>query len=81
MKSITLGLSAIFFLSLSACSELPKECEESWSNIEKLAKESGIPQEAINNQKKEFEKQIEAMSKDSAIEACKAQNSIFGDRD
>lgn len=65
-------------LILSACSQMPKECEESWNKIEKLAIESGIPKDAVQQQKQDFEKQIEALSKEQAIETCNAQSSILG---
>lgn len=65
-------------MTLTACSQMPSECEESWDKIEKMAKESGIPDDALKSQKKEFEAQIKSMSKDQAIESCKTQNSFLG---
>ncbi len=65
-------------LSLLACSKLPSECQESWNNIQKLAQESGIPDDAIKAQKKEFELQVHKLNKEQAIQACNAQNSVFG---
>ncbi|MFW1858451.1 hypothetical protein [Acinetobacter defluvii] len=63
---------------LSACSStMPKECEESWKYIEKMAKTSGIPEEAIKNQKKAFENEISKMDKEQAIQVCKTQSSIL----
>ena len=41
-------------------------------------KKSGIPDDAIETQKKEFERNVQEMPKDKAIETCNAQNSIFG---
>ncbi len=63
---------------LTACSGMPKECEESWKHMEALAKQSGIPEASLKEQKKAFEEQIKKMSKDDAIQACKAQSSIIG---
>jgi len=63
---------------LTGCGGLPKECEESWKNMEDLAKQSGIPESSLKEQKKAFEEQIKSMSKDQAIQTCKAQSSIIG---
>lgn len=69
-----IGLS----LALSACSKIPSECQDAWNSIEKMAKESGIPEDALKAQKKEFEAQLQQLSKEQAIQACNAQNSVFG---
>lgn len=63
---------------LTACSNMPKECEESWKHMEDLAKKSGVPADALKEQKKAFEEQIKNMPKDQAIQTCKAQSSIIG---
>lgn len=63
---------------LTACSNMPKECEESWKHMEEIAKKSGIPESALKEQKKAFEEQIKSLSKDEAIQTCKAQSSILG---
>lgn len=78
MKKISLLALLSSCILLSACSKMPSECEESWKHVEKLAKESGIPDDAIKVQKKEFEKQIEKLPKQQAIETCAAQSSAFG---
>lgn len=78
MKKISLLALFSSSILLGACSKLPAECEASWLHIEKLAKESGIPDDAIKAQKKEFETQIEKLSKQQAIETCVAQSSAFG---
>ncbi len=70
----TLGLAVI----LSACSKVPSECQTTWKHIEKIAKSSGIPKEAIENQKKAFEQQISQLPKDEAQKNCKAQNDLLG---
>ncbi|BAP37273.1 hypothetical protein AS4_23330 [Acinetobacter guillouiae] len=63
---------------LTACGGMPKECEESWKHMEDLAKQSGIPEDALKEQKKAFEEEIKKLSKEDAIQACKAQSSIIG---
>ncbi|OTG65169.1 hypothetical protein [Acinetobacter silvestris] len=78
MKKILLLSLASLSVSLTACSNMPKECEQSWKYMEDLAKKSGIPADAIQAQKKQFEEQIKNMSKDQAIQACQAQSSILG---
>ncbi|MDQ9020287.1 hypothetical protein RFI02_04115 [Acinetobacter sichuanensis] len=79
MKKIFLALTAISII-LSGCSsnKMPKECEESWQYIEKMAKTSGISEEAIKNQKKAFEDEVNKMSKEEATEVCKTQTAILG---
>ena len=63
---------------LTACGGLPKECEESWKHMEELGTQSGMPEESLKEQKKAFEEEIKKLSKDEAIQACKAQSSILG---
>ncbi|MFW2174433.1 hypothetical protein ACG95N_13035 [Acinetobacter guillouiae] len=63
---------------LTACGGMPKECEESWKHMEDLAKQSGIPDDSLKEQKKAFEEEIKKLSKEDAIQACKAQSSIIG---
>lgn len=63
---------------LTACGGMPKECEESWKHMEDLAKQSGIPEDSLKEQKKAFEEEIKKLSKEDAIQACKAQSSIIG---
>ena len=63
---------------LTACGGMPKECEESWKHMEDLAKQSGIPEDSLKEQKKDFEEEIKKLSKEDAIQACKAQSSIIG---
>lgn len=64
-------------LVLTACNKIPSQCQDSWNSIEKLAKESGIPDDALKVQKKEFEAQVQQLSKEQAIQTCNAQNSVF----
>lgn len=63
---------------LTACGGMPRECEESWKHMEDLAKQSGIPEDSLKEQKKAFEEEIKKLSKEDAIQACKAQSSIIG---
>ena len=67
----------VLSLALSACSKIPSECQEAWNSIEKMAKQSGIPEDALKAQKQEFEAQIKQLSKEQAIQTCHAQNSVF----
>ncbi|QIO08778.1 hypothetical protein [Acinetobacter lanii] len=78
MKTIYLSPLILSCFILTACSGIPDECEKSWDQVEKLAKESGIPEDSIQAQKKQFEEQIKAMPKQDAIETCNAQSSVFG---
>lgn len=78
MKKIYLILmTSSLFLSACSGSSMPKECEESWQHIEKMAKTSGIPEDAIKNQKKAFEDEVNKMNKEEAIQVCKTQSSIL----
>lgn len=75
-----LRLIPVFALGtiLTACGGMPKECQESWKHMEDLAKQSGIPEDSLKEQKKAFEEEINKKSKDDAIKTCKAQSSIIG---
>lgn len=77
MKEHLLVLILTSGLILSACSQMPSECESSWEKIEKMAIDSGIPKDAMKAQKDEFVAQIKGMSKEQAIETCKMQNSFL----
>lgn len=77
---IMAGLGLTSVLIIQGCSQIPKECEESWNSIEKLSKESGVPQTVIDQQRIEFKKQIQSLNKDDAIKYCQAQNSIFSQK-
>lgn len=78
MKSLKLILLTSAGLLLTACGGMPSECEKSWDQLEQIAKKSGIPEDSIQAQKKQFEEQIKSLPKDQAIEACNAQSSVFG---
>lgn len=74
-----LTLSAVLLsLSLSACSQMPKECQESWKKIEALAQQMGLPEEQIKAQREQFEANLKGLSNEDAIQACNMQNSILG---
>lgn len=77
MKKQTLLISLSSAIILSACSQMPSECEKSWEKIEKMALKSGIPKDAIKNQKNDFIAQIKGISEEQAIETCKMQNSFL----
>ena len=77
MKKICLLIVSSLCMGLSACSQMPKECEQSWKYMADIDKQSGIPEDSIKAQKKQFEQQIKSMSKDQAIQACQAQSAIF----
>ncbi len=77
MKSISIITSTIFILSLSACSQVPKECAESWKKMESLSKQMGMPEEQIKAHKKEFEDNIQGLSKEDAIQACNMQSAFL----
>lgn len=66
-----------FGLILGGCSQMPPECEDSWSKLEKLAIDSGIPTDALKTQKEAFIAQIKTMSKEDAIKICKIQTSYL----
>ena len=78
MKLLRLIPVLVLGTLLTACSGLPKECEESWKHMEELGKQSGMPEESLKEQKKAFEEEIKKLSKEEAIQACKAQSSILG---
>ena len=76
MKKHSLLLILSSGIILSACSQMPSECEKAWDNMEKLAIESGIPKDAVKAQKDNFVLQIKNMSKEEAIQSCNMQNSV-----
>lgn len=74
----TLIISGIFVSTLLvACDKMPTECQTTWKNIEKLATGSGIPADALEEQKKQFEQNINNLNKKDAIQSCNAQNKVF----
>ena len=77
MQKSTLMLILGMSFGLTACGGLPSECADVWDKIAKVAKDSGIPEDAIKNQKKEFEEQIAKLPKEDAIRTCKTQSSVL----
>ena len=78
MKKMIFSTLSIVVLALSGCSKMPKECNDAWDKLEKLASQMGIPEEQLKTQKEQFEKEIQAMDREQATEQCKMQNSIMG---
>ncbi|AYA05014.1 hypothetical protein BEN74_18935 [Acinetobacter sp. WCHAc010034] len=74
---LTSGAAFIFAFTLSACSQVPKECTESWEKMEKLSKKMGMPDDQIKIHKKEFEDNIKGLSKEEAIKACTMQSAFL----
>lgn len=63
MKLLNLTAMIALATALTACGGLPKECEESWKHMEDLAKQSGIPEDSLKEQKKAFEEEIKKCQK------------------
>ena len=78
MNKLTICLIACCILSLSACSQIPKECEESWDKLEALSKQMGLNEEQIKEQTKQFEDSIKKQSKEQAIQMCQTQSTFLG---
>ena len=57
---------------------MPKACVESWEKMEKLAKQMGLPEEQLKEQKKKFEEDVKAMNTEEATRMCSTQNSLLG---
>ena len=51
MKKTSLSCLALLSLSLTACSPMPKECAETWEKMESFAKNMGISDEQLKQQK------------------------------
>lgn len=77
MNNYIILTCSIVVLMLTGCSQMPAECEDSWTKMEKFAIDSGMPSEAVKTQKEQFVSQIKTMSKQDAIKACKMQNSFL----
>ena len=78
MKKLTLLCISLCMLSLTACSKMPKECNEAWDKLEKFGKQMGVPEEQLKVQKEQFEKDVKALKTEVAVEQCSAQNSLMG---
>lgn len=78
MKKLLTLSACMTLLSLTACSQMPKACVESWDKMEKLAKQMGLPEEQLKEQKKKFEEDVKAMNNEEAARMCSTQNSLLG---
>lgn len=63
--------------TLTGCDQTPKSCNELWSKIEQIGKQSGIPENAIKSKKNEFDQEIAKLSKDEANQNCQTQLSVL----
>ncbi|MDY6510924.1 hypothetical protein SKM62_00545 [Acinetobacter faecalis] len=54
-KFFLLGIG-ITLASLTACSKMPSECQESWNKMEKFGKKLGVPKEELQKRKKNLKK-------------------------
>lgn len=77
MNKFLLISGTAIILTLSACSQVPKECTESWEKMEMLSKKIGMTEDQIKAHKKEFEDGIKGLSKEEAIQACKMQSAFL----
>lgn len=75
-KLLVIAVSGIC-LNLVGCSKVPSECNELWDKMEKIAKQSGIPEDALKKQKIEFEDQISKIPRQEAVKSCKTQAAVF----
>lgn len=78
MKKLTLLCLSICMLSFTACSKMPKECNDAWNKLEKFGKDMGVPEDQLKVQKEQFEKEVKAMKVDEAAQQCSMQNSLMG---
>ena len=77
MKFLLSTATLFSLISLSACSQVPKECTDAWKQMEKLSKQMGMPEDQINAHKKDFQDNIKGLSKEDAIKACNMQSSLL----
>lgn len=77
MKTLILLIMGITLISLTACSKMPSECQESWNKMEKFGKKLGVPKEELQKHKHEFEANIKQMDVKEAVKLCSTQNSIL----
>lgn len=78
MNHLTLALMTTLCFGLSACSNMPKECQESWEKLESFSKQMGLSEEQIKQQKVQFEEGIKKHSKEEAIQICQTQSNFLG---
>jgi hypothetical protein len=77
MTRLSIAILTGLCLNLTACSKVPSECTELWNKIEKLAKQSGAPEDILKGKRKEFEEEISKMPKAEATKSCKTQLAVF----
>lgn len=78
MKKTSLSCLALLSLSLTACSPMPKECAETWEKVESFAKNMGISDEQLKQQKKQFENEVKQMKSEEAVKICRMQGTALG---
>ena len=77
MKKFFVLSMGITLASLTACSKMPSECQESWNKMEKFGKKLGVSKEELHQRKTEFEDNIKQMDPKEAVQLCSTQNSIL----
>lgn len=77
MKKLILLSMGITLVSLTACSKMPSECQESWNKMEKFGKKLGVSKEELQKRKHEFEDNIKQMDPKEAVKLCSTQNAIL----
>lgn len=77
MNKFFLLSMGITLASLTACSKMPSECQESWNKMEKFGKKLGVSKEELHQRKTEFEDNIKQMDPKEAVQLCSTQNSIL----
>lgn len=78
MKKTKLAYLVLISLSVSACSPMPKECAETWEKMESFAKNMGISDEQLKQQKKQFENEVKQMKSEEAVKICRMQGTALG---
>lgn len=77
MKSLMAICMGFTFLSLTACSKMPSECEESWDKMAEFGKSMGVSKEEIKQKKQEFENSISQMDVKEAKKLCESQKEFL----
>jgi hypothetical protein len=76
MKNLAVGIT-VCLISLTGCSKIPTECQESWNKVEKFGKQIGLSDSDLKIKKKEFEDSILQMDPKQAAQICESQNSFL----
>ncbi|RKG55142.1 hypothetical protein D7V64_02140 [Acinetobacter cumulans] len=77
MKLHLLMLLGSLSFILTGCQRLPEECQNYWTNIEKISKQMQMSDLQIKTRKQQFKEQVTAMNKQEAIEYCSRQSSFL----